>query len=688
MGCGVLVHLENGKAIKIEGDPRSPINKGQLCLKGLASLEYLYHPDRLKYPLRRLGERGEGKWQQLSWDEALDIIASELIKVKDNYGAESVAMIHGAAKGLQDSYLARFANAFGTPNLAMQGHVCHMPRLFASLVTCGFLPIPDHEYPPNCIVVWGLNSAENFPPIYERIHQALDRGTKLIVIDPRAIGLTQKADLWLKVRPGSDLALALGMINVIINKGLYDKDFVNKWTVGFDKLKAHVQDYSPEKIEELTWVDATTIRKAARFYAISKPACIESGNSLDHNVNSFQTGRALSILMAITGNLGIPGGELGWSALSLVGRRSPELELWGEIPVAKWQRRVGAEYNLMPPFRYVLPQSVIKAILNEDPYPIHIAYIQGCNPLLTYSNAQEAHKALNKLDFLVVADMFMTPTASLADILLPVSSYLEYDSIVATPAYPVAQLQQRVAQIGKCRSDYEILNGLAKRLGLEKYFWDNEEQCLDAILKPAGITFKELKKIGVISGTKQYRKYEANGFETPSGKVELYSDQLEEWGLDPLPAYYELPETPYSDPELAKEYPLILTSWKSAPFRHSSGRQISTLRGSHPEPVASIHPEIANKLGIKPGDWVYIETKRGRIKQKATLATNIDSRVVGIDYAWWFPEQEAAELHGWAASNINILTDNKPPYNREIGSTNLRGIMCKIYKCTEKEEKL
>lgn len=686
-GCGVLIHLKDGKVVKVEGDPDSPINKGQLCVKGLASLEYLYHPERLKYPLLRVGERGKGKWQQLTWDEALDTVANELIKAKDDYGAESVAMIHGAAKGLQDSYLARFANAFGTPNLAMQGHVCHMPRLLASVVTCGFFPIPDHEYPPNCIVLWGLNSAENFPPIYERIRQALDRGTKLIVIDPRAIGLTQKADLWLRVRPGSDLALALGMINVIINENLFDKDFVDSWTVGFDRLKAHVQDYPPEKIEGLIWVDAATIREAARFYAANKPACIESGNSLDHNVNSFQTGRALSILRAITGNLGIPGGELQWSALSLVGRRSPELELWDKMPMAKWQRKVGAEYKLMPPFRYVLPQSVIKAILDEDPYPIRLAYVQGCNPLLTYSNARETYRALNRLDFLAVADMFMTPTAGLADIVLPVTSYLEHDSIVATPAYPVAQVQQKVAQTGECRSDYEILNGLAKRLELEEYFWDNEEQCLDAILKPAGLTFKELKQIGVISGTKQYRHYEVNGFETPSGKVEIYSSQLERWGFDPLPTYYELSETPYSDPELAKEYPLIFTSWKSAPFRHSGGRQIVTLRGMHPEPMVNIHPETAEKLGIQGGDQVYIETRRGRIKQKASLSTNLDPRVVGVDYGWWFPKKEASDLYGWAESNVNILTDDRPLYNREVGSTNLRGILCKVYKYSDEEQK-
>jgi anaerobic selenocysteine-containing dehydrogenase len=281
---------------------------------------------------------------------------------------------------------------------------------------------------------------------------------------------------------------------------------------------------------------------------------------------------------------------------------------------------------------------------------------------------------------MVVADMFMTPTAALADIVLPVAGYLEFNSIVAPPYYPVAQVQQKVAQVGECRSDFEILNELAKRVGLGECFWDNEEQFLDAILKPVGLTFDKLKKVGVISQATQYRLYETNGFPTPTGKVELYSNRLKERGFDPLPTYREPPETPYSDPELAREYPLIITSWKSAPYRHSGGRQIASLRETHPEPVTYMHPQTANGLGIKNGDWVFIETKRGRIKQKANLTTDIDPRVVGVDYAWWFPEQGSSNRYDWAESNINVLTDDKPPFNREMGSTNLRSILCKVHK--------
>jgi anaerobic selenocysteine-containing dehydrogenase len=328
---------------------------------------------------------------------------------------------------------------------------------------------------------------------------------------------------------------------------------------------------------------------------------------------------------------------------------------------------------------YILPQRVTKAILEGTPYPIRIAYILGCNSLLTHSHAQEMYQAFGKLDLLVVADLFMTPTAALADIVLPVASYLEYDGLVS-PTNVVAQIQQKVAQVGQCLPDYEIVKGLAKRLGLGEYFWDDMEQALDAILKPAGLTFREFREIGVLSGGKQYRKYERSGFATPSGKVELYSNQLKEWGFDPLPVYRELPETPYSEPGWVKEYPLILTNWKPMPFLHSGGRQIGMLRGKHPDPVVSLHKETAERLGIREGDWVYIETKRGRIRQKASLSNGIDPGVVIADYGWWFPERGSFTKYGWAESNINLLTDDQPPFGAEMGSPNLRGILCKVYK--------
>lgn len=681
IGCGVRVHLRDHAVVEVEGDPDNPLNKGVLCPKGLASLEYLYHPDRLKHPLRRVGERGEGKWAQISWDEALDTIASRMVEARDSYGAESVAFVVGASK-TGASYPKRLATAFGTPNVSWMGHVCFSPRMIASRLTYGFYAVPDYEYPPASLIVWGNNPEETLHHVHRRAVEAVERGTKLIVIDPREIDLATRADIWLKLRPGSDLALALGIMNVIINEELYDREFVDKWTVGFDRLRTHVRDYSPERVEEITWVPAEKVTAAARMYARNRPGGIQWGNGIDHGVNSFQTARAIAILRAITGNLGAPGGESLWY-VPLAPLADEQPIPMSKVPADSWSKRLGLEYQTLPSIKRVLPQRMVKTILDEDPYPIRVLCIHGSNPLLSFPNAEETFRALNKVDFLMVADLFMTPSAALADIVLPVTTYLEFDAVVSPPYSDAAILvQQQVTRLEECRSDYEILAELAGRLGLAEHFWDNEGQCGDAILKPAGLTFEELKRMGVITGTKYYEDHLENDFDTPSGKVELYSEYLEKHGFDPLPKYYEPPESPLSDPELAKEYPLVLTSAKSGPYRHSGGRQIASLRAIHSEPVLNINPETAGKLGIADGDTVYIETKRGRIEQKAVLTSGLDPRVVVADYDWWFPERGPSQLYGWEESNINILTDSDPPYNREMGSTNLRGLLCKVYKAT------
>ena len=332
-GCGVIVHVAGDRVIQVEGDPDSPVNKGVLCEKGLASIEYLYAPSRLKQPLQRIGERGRGEWKEISWDTALEIIAGQFTKIKGKYGPESLVFMRGCFKGgYQGTHLARFANALGAPNIASMGSVCYVPRTNGSVITHGYSPVPDYSYPPGCILVWGANLAETRIGEHRQTIRALEGGSKLLVIDPRKTKLSQKAEIWIQPRPGSDLAVALGMINVIINQDLYDKTFVSNWTVGFDELKRHVQDYPPEVVEKITWVKADDIKKIAMLYATTTPAVIQLGNAIDHNANNFQTARAVSILRAITGNLGLPGGEIWCSApgiLSPMG--SPELDLRDKI---------------------------------------------------------------------------------------------------------------------------------------------------------------------------------------------------------------------------------------------------------------------------------------------------------------------------------------------------------------------
>ncbi|NIO04981.1 MAG: molybdopterin-dependent oxidoreductase [Proteobacteria bacterium] len=678
--CGVLIYLEGGRPVKIEGDPQNPMSKGRLCPKGSASLEYLNHPARLKHPLRRTAKRGDGKWQPITWDEALETVAGELRSISGRHGILSVAFLRGASKGLPDSYMARFANIFGTPNISSPAPVCFVPGVNASKLTYGYYAYPDHEHRPRCIVVWGANPEATNVAEYEEIVEAAKKGARIIAIDPIENELTKMADLWLRPRPGTDLALCLGIMNVIVNENLYDRDFVDQWTIGFPELNAHLQDYPPEQVAEITWVSEEMIRKAARLYTKEKPGLILWGNGIETTLNSFQACRAIAILRSISGNLGVPGGEVKYSSPGGLPKSDPEFVCQDSIPPDTRAKRLSMKDNLMPIVYYALPQRVIKAILEDDPYPVRAIYQQGGNLLTAYTNAKETYNALIKLEFLVVADLFMTPTAMLADVVLPAATYLEYDSVEQPWHFPIVSAQQKVAQVGESWPDGKILNELAKRMGFSNYVWDDMNQALDRVLKPAGVTFEEFREIVTLVGTKLYRHYEKGGFETLSKKVELYSERLKEWGFDPLPEYREAPETPLSDPRMAEEYPFVLTTRKGDVFRHSGGRQIPSLRSKRPQPILKMHPQPAENLGIKEGDWVHISTKRGRIRQKVTLVDSLDPRTIEADYAWWFPEKDTSSLFGWDESNINILTSDKPPYNREMGSAIMRGISCKVSK--------
>ena len=674
IGCGALATVTDGQVTKVAGDPDHPLNKGVLCPKGLASLEYLYHPQRIRQPMKRLGNRGEGNWQTISWEEAIDFTAKSLMNVKDRFGPEAIAFMRGAAKGVQDELLARFANLVGSPNFLSMGYVCFIPRHHASMLTYGHFPIPDIDHPSKTIIVWGENTSETLFHVSARILKALKMGARLVVIDPLRTEDARMADLWLRIKPGTDLALALGMIHVIIKESLYDKPFVDRYTVGFDLLRSTIEEYTPEFISKLTSVPAETIRDVSRLYAKEKPSIIQWGNGIDHSVDNVQTARAICILRAITGNLGIPGGEIEWAKPSILPRGSVAFSLHDRILPEVRQKRLTGKEELLPNVFYALQSNVLDAMIEGKPYPVRAGYVQGSNPLLSYPNAKKTYKALMGLYFLAVSDMFLTPTAALADIVFPSVTYLEFDSIVAPPySFPVVSVQQKITRIPDCRSDFEILSALSNRMGFGEDFWNTNEECLNMILEPAGITFDEFRNIGSLNGTKDYRRFEHTGFATPSGKVEIFSERLKGWGFDPLPVYRESAITADSD------YPLVLTSMKRAPYRHSGGKQIPSLRKLHPEPTVLINPDTGGKNGIDDGSWVIIETNLGRITQKVAFDATIDPGIICADYGWWNPEASESDLFGWQESNVNILIDYGAVVGKEMGTPQLRGIPCRIF---------
>ena len=681
-GCGVLVYTKNGRVAKIAGDPDCPINHGTLCSKGLASTQLVYHPDRLTYPVRRIGPKGSGKWQRISWDEALDAIAERMLDYKERFGAESIVLGYGTGRE-NEAVIYRFANLLGTPNVLTAGHFCYGPRIATSIITCGTNPIVDYENHPKCIMVWGNNLVISNPDCYkgEPFSVSLNAGAKLIAVDPRLTRIAARADVWLQLRPGTDTALALGMLNVIVNEELYDKDFVEKHVYGWEPFVKRVNEYPVGKVAEITWVPEEKIRQAARLFATTRPAAIQWGVAIEQQTTCADNNRALMALMGITGNIDVPGGQVLFNTAKI--RNVGQFGAHKRLPHEQAEKRLGGKrFRLAGNFAIINPKCVWDAIIDEAPYAVKMLFFISSNPVLTRANAREVYRALKKVDFMAVADFFLTPTAELADIVLPAATWLEMDYIGDFwKRHGYLLPRRKVVQIGECRSDHDMLNDLAHRVGQSEHWWDDFEGGLDYILEPSGLKWQDFKKMDYIRGPVTYRKYRERGFSTPTKKFELYSTLLENWGYDPLPQFREPPESPVSTPERHRQFPYILiTGARSPGFFHTENRQLPWLRELHRDPVVEIHPNTAEKEGIEDGQWVFIESARGKVRQRAKITAGIHPQVVSAQHAWWFPEKKIDPEHGWEESNINVLTDNAyETCDPAMGATSVRTLLCRIY---------
>ncbi len=684
-GCGALLTVREGRLVKVVPDPHSPFNRGRMCVKGPATPEMMYHPSRLLTPLKRVGVRGSNQWEKVSWDAALSDIAGRMDRIRSESGPESIAIGQGTGRH-HYMHTVRFANTLGTPNWYEPGLAnCFIPRITVSRLTYGGFVVADYygDIKPKTILFWGHNPLVSGPDgeLAFPVRRALDAGSYGIAVDPRRSETAKHCGMWLPVRPGTDCALALAMIHVIIQEGIYDKEFVEKWTVGFDKLSDHVADCSPQWAEAITGVPAKDTVDAAKRYAMEKPSVLEWGVSIEQNPNSLQTVRALSLLRGLTGNIDIPGGDILGMEIT-----RPYPVLRNLLPEGMNAKRIGSDqFKLLSGPRAYLPSAHIpglfKAMRTGDPYRIKALLIFGSNPMVTVANSREVYESLLKLDLLVVTDLFMTPTAALADYVLPAAFWPEVNQLLEIPlvAGNAVIAQQKVVQVGECRQCEEIMIDLAKRLNLPGAEEDLES-LLNYQLEPLGVTFEELKGKHIIFPPHQYYKFEKKGFRTPSRKVELYCKSLERLGYDALPTFKEPPESPDSQPELARKFPYVLTTGsRRSEFFHSEHRQIESLRRRRPYPIAEIHPAIAEAHGIEAGDWITVSSPRGRIRMKAEVTDDIRRGVVNVDHGWWFPEKEGPCFGVWE-SNANLLTSNAAPYDPAFGSYQLRGLLCSIEK--------
>ncbi|MPL87813.1 Acetylene hydratase [bioreactor metagenome] len=709
--CGVQADVEDNRVIKVGPNPDHPITPNTVCRLSARGVDVRNHPDRLLYPLKRVGDRGAGKWERVTWDQALDDISNRLKKIIEEYGPEALASSVGWA-GIQPNEMSRrFMNLLGSPNWTWPGFLCLSNTSVISKITYGWYQFPDYGN-TDCVVLWGHDPQPNkWTGEYNWLRNALKRGAKLIVVDPFNSFNAKKADIWLQIRPGTDAALALGWLNVIINEGLYDKEFVEKWTVGFDELKERVQDYSPEKVEEITWVPAEKIREAARMYA-AKRAIIPWGSTLDEIPNTTDALRANCILRAITGKLDVPGGELLMGYHPQIVSQT-ELELNEKLPEEQKKKQLGMDRfkvlswecfemtsaamekvwdkkysNQVSGGVITHPPSLWTAMIEGKPYPVKAFIASGNNTLMSFTNTKRIYEALKSLDLLVVVEHFMTPTAQLADYVLPAAHWLERPVLHSHMDWIAINYagEKAVDPPGECWTDYKFWRELAVRMGQEEYWpWNDLEELYDYRLKPLGCTHKEFVTNHLVHAPEpKFKKYEETGFGTPSGKVELYSSILEKLGYDPLPRYDEPPESPVSTPELHKEYPLVyFVGERSGPFFQSSQRMIKPLREIEPDPLLVINPNTAYDLGIQDGDWVYAETKTGKIKLRAKLSPDAHPKVVRIPHGWWFPEKPQGEpgLSGlWDSCEAAILDDKDEYCDTEQGIPCIRGLLCKVYK--------
>lgn len=773
--CGSIAVVEDGRFVALEPDPSHPTGQA-LCAKGRAAPEIVYHQDRLLYPLKRTRPKGDADpgWKRISWEEALDYTAARMRQLAAESGPESVAFATASpsTSASDDSFawIERLRRAFGSPNHTASVELCGWGRYMATTYTFGdSVPgryMPDLER-SGCILFWGYNP--NLARLAHAVQTsaALRRGARLIVVDPRRVGPANKADIWLRVRPGTDAALALGIAHVMIDRGWYDRAFIRDWTNGpllvrtdsgrflrqsdvsgvdgnggylvwdeasdrpmtydpatggyaedgvepaligdfaiagtqdriearpvFDILVESCRRYSPERVEAICGVPREQVIDAARLLWEARPVAYYAWSGVEMQTNATHIARAIGQLYALTGSFDAPGGNVLFAPVPSVNVEGADL-----LPRDRGAPALGFEERPLGPSRwqYVTSDELYRGILDRHPYPVRGLVGFGANVLMAHADSRRGRKALQALDFYVHADLFMNPTAELADIVLPVASAFEREGLrigfeVSAEAQAHVQLRPRVVEPrGEARSDTRIVFDLACRLGLEEHFWDGDiDEGYRHRLRPSGISLEKLRanRGGVrLPLQTRYRKFaertrgSPRGFDTPTRKIELYSETLLDAGYPPLPEFEEPAVSPTAKPDLARRFPLVLTCAKHTLFCETQHRALASLRRRARDPEVELHPATAATRKIEPGQWVHIETPLGRVRARARLNDSLDPNVACGQHGWW---QACAEIDapgydpfGSDGANFNLIIGNDA-IDPISGSVPHRAYMCEI----------
>ena len=804
--CGVLAHVKHGRVVKLEGNPQDPMSRGRMCAKGLSGIQALYNPNRNKYPLERVGERGSGKWRRITWDEALTKIGTHLMETKENYGAEAVFCSTGGGGNPEIWSIARFCNIFGTPNWFEPGCAqCYLPRVLGYTMMYGGVDpsIADsnalelyYDTDIKCLVLWGTDPSYSCPSSGGRaVNELRAKGVKTIVVDPRFTPDAAKADIWLPIRPGSDVALELCWIRYILENELYDKEFVMRWTnlpylvdaetkmtvrvkkstnpdepdtymvwdkktnsmqpleypwndalnpeldgvyevdgkvykTGYRLLWERVAEWTLEKTAKVCWLEAAKIEEAILMFTKTQPSGLCIGVATDQTPNSVQAAMAACIIDCLVGNVERPGALLQRFRTSGTLRMPnyPVPQATKMLPKEQLLKRLGGiEHKGLHIWWAGHPTSILDAVLTGKPYKPRMWIDRSGNKFGVVADAQKVERVVNELDYIVHVYMYPTSFSAYADILIPSAEWLETDMLVETCNMLVARqatthlweccdetlfwsrLAKKCAELGheNCKKAFD-----AKFMGDDLAYWDTMDEFFDQCTGKIGMTWKEVKEKAPFEylsvddwrSDHVYKQTDEKtgkpaGFATPSKKIEMYLDSmitLSRTGqpfaayelppaskdYDPLPYYLEPIEGPYNDPELSKEYPLIMTNGRVPFYHHSTLRNIPALREIYPVPELWMHPSDAKKYGVAPGDWVWIESLRGKIRAKAYVTEGMRPGAVCME-RFWNPETLNTKTHGWKEMNVNVLTKASAPFNDVVGTYTLRAFQVKVWKAKE-----
>jgi anaerobic selenocysteine-containing dehydrogenase len=680
-GCGIMAKVIDGKFVGIESFPECPTNDGVNCAKAHGAPQWVYSPDRLRYPLKRIGAKGEGKFQRIGWDEAVTIVAEKLKEQKARYGPESLGILSPARRSYSD-YLYRFLMTHGSPNYGHSG-ICGMQLMFTFTYTLGAPTSPDYAN-ADLVIIWGKQ------PVFSgaakrsvsKLIAAKERGCKFVTIKPtlEPDGAVTNS-LWVPIRPGTDAALALAMLHVIVNENLYDAAFVKEWCYGFDKLKDHVQQYTPAWAEKITGVSAAQIQEVARLYANTPKAAIDCGNGLEHSPSANDAIRAIGALMAITGHLDKPGTNVWPGGNNMPQPRGVHLR---ERYTQEWvDKLVG--YEFPPAFQPAMEGTsasfyrLFDSVLTGEKYPIRAIIAPGSQALASTRGTKRIVEALMKLEFFVILDTTRTADMPYADIVMPISSMYEVDHPFETSGAWIMARNKVIEPVGETKSDYEFWLDLGNRMGYATDWWNGDiKKHMDWRMEPLGMTYEELrakypKGRTYESNPPSYQQY-ATRFATrstridkgpylPEGKVALYNTLFEKAGLTPMPVWRELPEGPTATPELLSKYPLLLSDYHTSRAYNASWlRHVPYLRDLEPYPYLHIHPETARERGIADGDWVAVEGPHGTMKVKAMYYPGARPDVVMLLHGWWqgcrdFGMEDFPIADGGANTNNMYTTD-------------------------------